>query len=513
MKYQVLHSRRAKYGGLTVSLTVVLIAAVVLLNVMFSTLAYHYSWYIDMTAEKVYSVSDECKALIGGVIDKENDRRAAAGMEELQLEILFASDYNAFEQGSTSSYIYNTARELELEYPDTITVSWFDCWVDKKLADELGVTASTDVVLRVADGESRAFGHREFFMFSQSDSSTPTGYGGDRCFASGLVYVLNTDRPTAYFTINHDEIFYDSQILLSLRDAGYNISMLDLYFDDIPEDCEVLVIFNPNADLIVADGVSERDELDKLDRFLSRGGSLMVFYESDTPTLTNMETLLSDWGVSVLRDYDEETERYYNCMVKDDTAALTSDGFTILGEYVTESPAADVTAVLRERDYVPRVVFRDATTLSIPEGYASSGVSTYVSGTRTRSDLFVASTSAVAYANGSTVPTDMSTLPLLTLTEDSATGGQVVVCSSVEFALEDYMQSIVFGNNDMLLCLAEKLGSVEPLLGLKFKPFTTDEISLITTAQMRNWTLALTITPAVLVIGAATIILVRRKYA
>jgi hypothetical protein len=43
MKYQVLHSRRAKYGGLTVSLTVVLIAAVVLFNVMFFTLARHYS--------------------------------------------------------------------------------------------------------------------------------------------------------------------------------------------------------------------------------------------------------------------------------------------------------------------------------------------------------------------------------------------------------------------------------------------------------------------------------------
>ena len=59
----------------------------------------------------------------------------------------------------------------------------------------------------------------------------------------------------------------------------------------------------------------------------------------------------------------------------------------------------------------------------------------------------------------------------------------------------------------------EELGSVEPLIGLKFKPFTTDTISLITTAQMRNWTLALTITPAVLVTAAAIIILVRRKYA
>lgn len=513
MKYQVLHSRRAKYGGLTVSLTVVLIAAVVLFNVMFSTLARHYSWYIDMTAEKIYSVSDECKALIGQVIDEENDRRAAQGLDPLQIELTFAADLQQIQEGATTSYIYNTAHELELAFPETVKVTWFDCWVDKKLADQLGVTASTDVVIRVMDGESRAFSHREFFMFSASNSESPTGYGGDRCFAAGIRYVLNTDRPTAFFTINHDEIFYDSELILAIRDAGYNVGMLDLYFDEIPEDCELMVIFNPNADLIVADGISERDEVAKLEAFLARGGSLMVFVESDTPILMNLETLLADWGVSIMRDYDEATDRSYNCMVKDDTAALTSDGFTVLGEYVTDSPAADTTAALRARSYVPGVVFRDSTTFTLPEGYTKQGENSYVSGTRQRSDLFVASSSAVAYANGGTVPTDMKTLPLLTLTEDSATGGQVAVASSVQFALEDYTQSIVFGNNDALLCLAERMGSVEPLLGLKFKPFTTNEISLITTAQMRNWTLALTITPAVIVIAVATIILVRRKYA
>lgn len=513
MKYQVLHSRRAKYGGLTISLTVVLIAAVVLLNAMFSTLAHHYSWFIDMTAEKVYSVSDECKKLIGQVIDKENDRRKQSGEEALTLEILFASDYNTFEKGSTGDYIYNSARELQLAFPDTIQVNWFDCWIDKKLADELGVTASTDVVLRVVGGESRAFNHREFFTFAQGNSEAPTGYGGDRCFAAGFCYVLNTERPTAYFSINHDEIFYDTQLMLAMRDSGYNVSTLDLYFDNIPEDCEVLVIFNPNADLIVADGISERDEVKKVEDFLARGGSLMVFYESDTPTLVNLETLLADWGVSVLRDYDEETERNYNCMVKDDSVALTSDGFTILGEYVTTSAAADATLPLREREYVPGVVFRDATTFTLPEGFTADGQGSYTSDSRTRSDLFVASASAVAFANGATVPTDMTTLPLLTLTKDSTTGGQVVVCSSVEFALEDYMQSNVFGNNDAVLCLCGELGSVDPLLGLKFKPFATDEISLITTAQMRNWTLALTITPAVLITAVAIIILVRRKYA
>ena len=94
---------------MTVSLTAVLIAAVVLLNVMFSTLAYHFSWFIDMTADKLYSVSDLCIELLADAIDEENALRAKNGEEALQAEILFASDYNQFEKGSIGSYIYNTA--------------------------------------------------------------------------------------------------------------------------------------------------------------------------------------------------------------------------------------------------------------------------------------------------------------------------------------------------------------------------------------------------------------------
>lgn len=512
MKYQVLHSRRARYGGMTVSLTVVLIAAVVLLNVMFSTLAYHFSWFVDMTADKLYTVSDHTLSLLTDAIDEENAQRASEGQEPLQAEILFCSDFNQFEKGSIESYIYNTAHELELAFPDTITLDWFDCWLDKKLADSLGVTNSTDVVLRVKDGESRVFKQKEFFVFSVESSSTPIGYGGERAFATSLVSLMNGDRPLACLTVNHDEIFYDYQLLYLLRDAGYNYLMLDLYYEDIPEECELLVINNPNADLIVADGISEISEVEKLNAFTERGGDLMVFMEANTPVLQNLEAFLADWGVGLLRDFDEETERYYNCMVKDSSVALTSDGFTILGDYVTDSAAASVTAPMREADYVPRVVFRDATALTVAQGYTQSGAHDYVSGDRTRSDLFVATASAQAYANGATLSTE-GALPLMSVTRDASSGAAVMTCTSVQFATEAYMQSVVFGNNDAMLYLLEDMGKEDILMGLKFKPFSTTTITSITTAQMRNWTLALTLTPAVIIVTVAIFVLVRRKYA
>ena len=83
----MIRSRRMRYGSMTVSLTITLIAALVLLNVIFTALAGYYSWYIDMTADKLYSVSDLCHELLSDAFDK-----AGADGEPVKAEIIFCED-------------------------------------------------------------------------------------------------------------------------------------------------------------------------------------------------------------------------------------------------------------------------------------------------------------------------------------------------------------------------------------------------------------------------------------
>jgi hypothetical protein len=100
----------------------------------------------------------------------------------------------------------------------------------------------------------------------------------------------------------------------------------------------------------------------------------------------------------------------------------------------------------------------------------------------------------------------------MSVTTDASTGSRVMVCSSIEFAGESYLKSPVFGNNDVLLSVEKDMGLDNVLIGLRHKPFATDTISSITTAQMLHWTLGLTLTPAILILAVATFVLVRRKY-
>lgn len=515
MKHPMIRSRRMRYGSMTVYLTITLIAALVLLNVIFYALAGYYGWYVDMTPEKVYSVSDLCRDLLADAI---NDAESEG--EPVRAEIIFCEDYRNYEKGSAGHYIYNTAHELELAFPDQVTVTWFDCWVEKKRAEELGVVSSTNVVLKLEGGDKRVFSQKEFFVFETGNTTDPIGYDGERVFATTLASLVGSDRPRAVITTNHEELFYDNSLMYSLRDAGYNIEFLDLYYQDIPEDCALLVCYNPNNDFIVSDGVSEVDEIDKLETYLSDGGNMMVFLSASSPELPAFEGLLAEWGVTIGRTYDKTTGTPYNAMVKDDSASLTADGFTIFGQFVHQGSYSSVyNDFMTENNHTPRVVFSDATVLKPAEGYTLVPGSTGVYDTepnqpttRTRVDLFVGSERARAWSSGTELEGYDGALPLLTLTTDKETNARVMVCSSIEFAQEKYLHSAVFGNTDVLLLTMKGMGLEEVLVGLRYKPFVTNVISSITTKQMLHWTLGLTITPAVIILAVATFVLVRRKY-
>ena len=65
MKKNLIHSRKFRHGSVSVALTVLIIAAVVIVNVIASVLAARYSWmYIDMTSEQLYTLSDEAIELL-----------------------------------------------------------------------------------------------------------------------------------------------------------------------------------------------------------------------------------------------------------------------------------------------------------------------------------------------------------------------------------------------------------------------------------------------------------------
>jgi hypothetical protein len=94
-----------RYGSMTVYLTIALIAALVLFNAIFSALAKYYLWYIDMTPDQLYSITELCQEQLQDALDKAEEESG----KPVKATIYFCEDYNKYEQGSVGYYIYNTA--------------------------------------------------------------------------------------------------------------------------------------------------------------------------------------------------------------------------------------------------------------------------------------------------------------------------------------------------------------------------------------------------------------------
>lgn len=488
-----------RHGGVTAALTVLLVVVIVLLNASVTSLAMRYGWFINMNPTLLYPVTDTC-------YDYLDEYVIPAAQEDIRL--IFCDEEENIRADVTQSYILNTAEELAARYPDTVKVEFLNVWENPKTARKYGVTASTSVV--VASGEeSRVCTLRDFFLFPAGDTENPSAYNGEKRFAVAMKAVVSSDAPVAYLTLNHGESTEDYALMYALTDAGYLINYLDALSFDIPADCGLLVSYNPDRDFTSADGVSGVSEIDKLDAYLQKGGKFMYFISADTFAaggFPHIEGYLEGWGVTFA--HDTGAEGVEECFAIRDTAhSITTDGYTLLGQVPSEGRAAeimaDVEGVLRAAN---------ATAIQVPAAFTASN-GDFVSGTRTLTPLLRSYAGAEAWAGGRPADRTAEGYNLVTLTEDSTTGGSVFVCSSTEFAIEDTLRGGGYGNAAFLLSALTAMGKEEVPISLRSQPFADDTIHIMTAANARNITIALVAVPVLLVTAWGLTVLIRRKFA
>lgn len=510
MKKRFFRNRRSRYATVSAVLTLLVIAAVVLTNSLFGSLAGRYEWYSYMTAEANYDVTSVCYTLLDKVLASDS-----ADQRDATVRLLFCDTEKAWVEDATQSYLYHTAKSLDERY-ENVVVEFHDIKLDPDSVKPYAIDSETGEaivleesgVMIVCDDYHRFYALEEFFAFTDRASGTVWGYSGERTLAAGILHAVNRKPQTACLTSNHGEIFYDYELIYLLDAAGYKlVTSFDLAMDEIPEDCTLIISANPNSDLDFSEGIEEDK---KLDAFLQKDGtSFVVLLANGTPKLSNLESYLQSWGVRSMYFHDSASGKDYRYTIQDLGNSLTSDGYTISGEL---SDVAYVQSAFAGLD--GSVIFKNATALTNATDFIPNANGTYTKGNRTLYSVYETADSASLWANG--VARNGNNAMLMTLTEQkNETGGSsfVSVFSSVEFAEKGQLQTAVYSNPDVLQRLFKTVGQTYTTEGLKLKPFSSTEISTITTAQMLKWTIALTVIPAGVVTALAIVILVRRRRA
>ena len=347
MKKSVFKSKKFKYGGSAVALTVIVIALVLILNVVVTSLAATNSWYSDLTGASIYSISDAFEKELDKILNPE-------GGEKKYVNIVIMMDEDRFSVNSAyANYVYHTIKQIEKKFDNVRLVSKDIVKNPEEKTryqlNEADAIYTTDVAIELADANGnpvidrapKRYSLENFFtwMSSTNESTGQTtkniyAYNAEVAFLSAISRLVNfADRPTAYYLQGHGEPTLEqaSDWVDLLDKIGYNVKAINLSYEDFPyesgtkHNSDVLIINAPIYDLLAptSENPDMVSEAKKIREFLQTNyGNLIVMENSSTPKLHALEELLSEWNLG------------YGSSVTDNAHSVSgSNGVKIFADY------------------------------------------------------------------------------------------------------------------------------------------------------------------------------------
>ena len=357
MKNSIFKSKKFKYGGSAAALTVIVIALVLILNVVFTSLANTNGWYTDLTGASIYSISDAFEKALDDILNPE-------GGEKKYVNIVLMMDEDRFSLNSAyTNYVYHTIKQIEQKFDNVKLISKDIVKNPEEKTryqlNEADVIYSTDVAIELADSNHspiidkvpKRYSIENFFTWMTKTNET-TGkttksiyaYNAEVAFISAISRLVNfADRPTAYYLQGHGEPTLEQAYNWTafLEQIGYNVKAINLSYEDFPyengskHNSDVLIINAPIYDLLAptSENPDIVSEAKKIREFLQTNyGNLIVMENSSTPKLYALEELLSEWNLG------------YGASVKDNAHSVSgSNGVKIFADY-SELDSANIMA-------------------------------------------------------------------------------------------------------------------------------------------------------------------------
>ena len=562
-------NRSGRWGRRTLFtlITILVLAGTILLNLLVSVLGQKGIWQIDETVNRytnptmkhltLYTPTEPFVKLIGDsaipMVDEVNAARQKKGEEPITINIIFCADRDVVWSNDQMRYVLYTALQLEKAYKDHIKVDFINISKNPSAVQKYKATSASRIyssnVIFEFGTEYRVYSMTNFFV-NNEESTTPWAYNGEKHFANAILAVTRAESPVACFLNNHGENTAQCAELRKLVErSGYIVQDLDLEKDEIPENCRMLICYDPQTDFYAFGNMGEAgvSEIDKLDKYLDGCFSFMLFVDNETPELPNLEEYLEEWGVTIARGTVDGEESNYT--IRDTVSKLDKDGYIPISTYATAGLGASITSDMRESAYPAKVVFPNATAITKAQSYKytyvqadeTEGTAAYRYGTYYRNgitryfnDVFFAGDNAIAEVGGEQYEITVAgnNFKLMTVTTEERIVQEtnyfsqkdrsfVCVFGSTEFASDEVLSSDAYGNADVLSASLRAMGrEVAPaeLDIIAFKKYDMDLEAAavgglnVTTGGLVATVICLAAIPAFIFFGLGIFVTVRRKY-
>lgn len=286
---------RIGLGVFSIGTIVIVIALAVGINFGMSKIPVEYT-SIDVTYNKMFELTEA------------TEEYAAALDEDVTIYVLQA-------EGSTDTTLRETLSRYD-DLSDRIRVEYISTADDptfyKKYTEE---EPSADSLIVAGAKRSRVIDYEEIYEKTYdytSYSYSIDGYDAEGQITSAIEYVTMDEEsmPTVYILEGHDEVGIGESFKQALSKSNINCTNISLLKEEkVPEDCQMLIIYGPMADL-------SEDDYGKVVSYMEDGGTVLLNTSYDAGELPNVEKLLERYGITKTAGIvmEEDADHIYSGM-------------------------------------------------------------------------------------------------------------------------------------------------------------------------------------------------------
>ena len=458
-----LKARAFRRGWFSVALVAFFLAAVILVNLIASTLVDKIpALVIDTSGSDNFELTEDTLDYLPTLKD--------------DIEIIVLSDEKDFKEGGEYFVQANTLFHEYENKSDKITLKYVDLTSNPTFVSSYpDESLSAYNIIVKSDKGYKYITQQDYLDVQMNYNSYQYYIAGSKveeAVTSAILNVTLDEKPKVTFISDINDYDYKSFKTL-LDNNGFETEEVSPAMNSIPEDTEILVLYTPNADL-------DSSYVDTISEFLNNDGKygreLLYVPSEKFPELPNIDSLLEEWGMSVEKGYAFENDTNYMGMVSYNVYL-----------YITQYANTTYTANMKNSS-LPFCVL---------EGYS---MPVNILDEENVSSLFTLSDqSQVVYRVESSDEPEYEDSPNLVLgavstkgsesssdadTDNSKSSNVVVIGSSVALS-ETFLSSSSYGNSSYIVSMLNTLIDRENVgVTIESKSLESEELG-ITTAQIR----------------------------
>ena len=279
-----------KQGTYSVGITAIVLAIIVVANLIVGQLPEKYR-NIDVSSTNIYEISETSRKLL-----KELD-------QDVTLTVLAVKE-NADERIKTFLSKYASLS-------DHISVEWIDPVLHPSALSEYEAAENTIVVTGEETGKTTqiSFGDiivSDMYSYYYTGTASEMEFDGEGQLTSAVNYVTGDVSKKIYRTAGVGEATLSATVSDLMDKNNYTLSELNLLMNpEIPEDCDLLLMYAPAKDLT-------EEEKTAVETYLSGGGNVMILLgDTNATELPNLSALMKTYGLEAADGYIADPQRAY----------------------------------------------------------------------------------------------------------------------------------------------------------------------------------------------------------